>query len=136
MIDVPKLFGQLKLIAHQDKNKVYDLKVDFDTIDLLTKRFNSSKYYSPLSKMVFNELNRLNEIPIHKRSKKYKKIGSGVVYYNDVNDLLDRMELLGGSILAGNNSVKDEFSTIAHELNELGHITNNQLNDLLKEYVI
>ena len=42
MIDVPKLFGQLKLIAHQDKNKVYDLKVDFDTIDLL-KRFNSSK---------------------------------------------------------------------------------------------
>ena len=52
--------------------------------------------------MVFNELNRLNEIPIHKRSKKYKKIGSGVVYYNDVNDLLNRMELLGGSILAGN----------------------------------
>ena len=43
MIDVPKLFGQLKLIAHQDKNKVYDLKVDFDTIDQLTKRFNSSK---------------------------------------------------------------------------------------------
>ena len=83
--------------------------------------------------MVFNELNRLNEIPIHKTSKKYKKIGSGVVYYNDVNDLLDRMELLGRSILAGNNSVKDEFLTIAHKLNELGHITNDQLNDLLKE---
>ena len=31
---------------------------------------------------------------------------------------------------------KDEFSTIAHKLNELGHITNNQLIDLLKEYII
>ena len=29
MIDVPKLFGQLRLVAHQDDNKVYDKKVDF-----------------------------------------------------------------------------------------------------------
>ena len=45
MIDVPKLFGQLRLVAHQDNNKVCDKKVDFDTIDLLTKRFNSSQKY-------------------------------------------------------------------------------------------
>ena len=42
-IDVPKLYGQLKLIAHKDGKKVYDKKVDFDTLDLLTKRFNSKK---------------------------------------------------------------------------------------------
>ena len=72
MIDVPKLFGQLRLVAHQDDNKVYDKKVDFDTIDLLTKIFNSSKKYSPLSKMVFNELNRLSGIPIHRTSKNTK----------------------------------------------------------------
>ena len=136
IIDVPKLMGQLHLVAKKDSNKVLDKKVDFDTIDLLTKRFNSKKKYSNLSKMVFNELNTLSEIPIHRSSKKYSKIGSGIIYYNDVNDLIDRMELLGGSIMAGNDGVKSEFSEIVHKLFQLGKIDNGKLNDLLKVYVI
>ena len=63
-IDLPKLYGQLKLIAHKDGKKVYDKQVDFDTFDLLTKRFNR-KNCSPLSKMVFDDLNRISDIPIH-----------------------------------------------------------------------
>ena len=70
VIDIPKLIGQLHLIATKDGQKVIDKKVDFDTIDLLTKRLNSKKKYSPLSKRVFDELNILSEIPIHKSSKK------------------------------------------------------------------
>ena len=136
MIDVPKLMGQLHLVAKKDGEKVLDKKVDFDTLDLLTKRFNSKKKYSDLSKMVFNQLNKLSEIPIHRTSKKFSKLGSGVVYYNDVNDLIDRMELLGGSILAGNDGAKSEMSEIVHKLYELGKINANQLNDLLKSYVI
>ena len=38
--------------------------------------------------------------------------------------------------LAGNDGVKQEFSQIAHTLNKLGIISNGQLNDLVKEYVI
>ena len=110
IIDIPKLMGQLRLLATRDGTKVLDKKVDFDTLDLLTKRFNSKKNYSDLSKMVFNELNRLGEIPIHRSSKKYSKIGSGILYYNDPSDLINRMELLGGSILAGNDGAKNEFS--------------------------
>ena len=136
IIDVPKLMGQLHLVAKKDGNKVLDKKVDFDTLDLLTKRFNSKKKYSDLSKMIFNELNKLSEIPIHRSSKKYSKIGSGIIYYNDVNDLIDRMELLGGSIMAGNDGVKSEFSEIVHKLFQLGKIDNGKLNDLLKVYVI
>ena len=136
MIDIPKLMGQLRLVATKDKRKVMDKKVDFDTIDLLTKRFNSKKKYSDIAKMVFDELNQLSEIPIHKSSKKFKKLGSGVVYFNDANDLIDRMELLGGSILAGNNGVKEEFSQIAHKLNQLGLINNKQLIDLSQQYII
>ena len=118
---MPNLYGQLKPIAHKDGKKVYDKQVDFDTLDLLTKRFNSKKKKdSPLSKMVFDELNRISDIPIHRTSNKYTKIGSGVVYYNNPVELLDRLELLGGSILAGNNDVKNEFSKIAHTLNKLG----------------
>ena len=72
-IDVPKLYGQLKLTAHKDGKKVYDKQVDFNTLDLLTKRFNSKKKYSPLSKMVFDDLNRISDIPIHRTRNKYKK---------------------------------------------------------------
>ena len=136
MIDIPKLMGQLHLVAKKDGEKVLDKKVDFDTLDLLTKRFNSKKKYSDLSKMVFNQLNKLGELPIHRTSKKFSKLGSGVVYFNDTNDLINRMELLGGSIMAGNDGAKSEFSEIAHKLYELGEIDNNQLNDLLKSYVI
>ena len=136
MIDIPKLMGQLRLVATKDKRKVMDKKVDFDTIDLLTKRFNSKRKYSDIAKMVFDELNQLSEIPINKSSKKFKKLGSGVVYFNDANDLIDRMELLGGSILAGNNGVKEEFSQIAHKLNQLGLINNKQLIDLLQQYIM
>ena len=136
IIDVPKLMGQLRLIATKNNEKVLDKKVDFDTIDLLTKRFNSKKNYSDLSKIVFNELNKLSEIPIHRSSQKYSKLGSGVVYYNDVNDLIDRMELLGGSIMAGNNGSKEEFSEIVHKLYQLGKIDNNKFKDLLEVYVI
>ena len=128
--------GQLHLVAKKDGNKVIDKKVDFDTLDLLTKRFNSKKKYSDLSKLVFNQLNKLSEIPIQRSSKKYSKIGSEVVYYNDTNDLIDRMELLGGSIMAGNNGAKSEFSEIVHKLYQLGKIDNAKLNDLLEVYVI
>ena len=137
-IDLPKLIGQLKLVAHKNGSKVYDKVVDFDTIDLLTKRFNSRKNYSDLSKKVFEKLNSLSEIPIHKTSKKYQKIGSGVKFFSDSNDLLTRMELLVGEMDAGNNStdVRDEFIEIVHVLHKLGLIDVGQLNSLLKKYVI
>ena len=56
--------------------------------------------------------------------KYYKtKSGSGIVYFNNPHQLLDRLELLGGSILAGNNGVIPEFSQIAHLLNQMKVIT-------------
>lgn len=138
VIDLPKLYGHLKVVAHKNGQKVYDKQADFDTLDLLTKRFNSKKKYSELARSVFNDLNRLSEIPIHRTSKKYSKLGSGVVYYNNPQDLLSRLELLGGSMSAGNDSsdVREEFTNIVHLLNKLNVINNKQMNDLLKEYLI
>ena len=138
VIDLPKLYGHLKVVAHKNGQKVYDKQADFDTLDLLTKRFNSKKNYSELARSVFNDLNRLSEIPIHRTSQKYSKLGSGVVYYNNPQDLLSRLELLAGSMSAGNDSsdVREEFSNIVHLLNKLNVINNKQINDLLKEYLI
>ena len=68
--------------------------------------------------------------------KYYKtKSGSGMIYFNNPHQLLDRLELLGGSILAGNNGVIPEFSQIAHLLNQMKVISNKQLNNLLQSYV-
>ena len=138
VIDLPKLYGHLNVAAHKNGQKVYDKQADFDTLDLLTKRFNSKKKYSELARSVFNDLNRLSEIPIHRTSKEYSKLGSGVVYYNNPQDLLSRLELLGGSMSAGNDSsdVREEFTNIVHLLNKLNVINNKQMNDLLKEYLI
>ena len=93
-------------MAHKNGQKVYDKQADFDTLDLLTKRYNSKKKYSDLSRMIFNDLNTLSEIPIHRTSNKFKRMGPGVIYFNNPGDLLDRLELLGGSINAGNVVLK------------------------------
>ena len=63
------------------------------------------------------------------------KTGSGIFYFNNPPQLLDRLELLGGSILAGNNGAIQEFSQIAHLLNQMKNITKKQLNNLLKNYI-
>lgn len=68
IIDLPKLYGQLKVIAHKNGQKVYDRQADFDTLNLLTKRYRSNRGYSQLARSVFNDLNRLSEIPIHTTS--------------------------------------------------------------------
>ena len=73
------------------------------------------------------QLNKLNEFKM--------KSGYGMIYFQNPNQLLKRLELLGGSILAGNNGVINEFSKIAHLLNQMKVITKKQLNELLKTYI-
>ena len=69
--------------------------------------------------------------------RNYKKItGTGIICFNNPQQLVDRLELLAGSIFAGNNGVKQEFSQIAHLLHQLKVITKKILNDLLKKYIL
>ena len=84
-----------------------------------------------------NNIKNFNTLSIYSSNlsnlKYYKtKSGSGIVYFNNPHQLLDRLELLGGSILAGNNGVINEFSKIAHLLKQMKVISKKQLNDLLK----
>ena len=64
------------------------------------------------------------------------KMGQGMIYFKNPQQLLHRLELLGGSIMAGNNGAINEFSQIAHLLNKMKVISNKQLNDLLKKYLV
>ena len=63
------------------------------------------------------------------------QVGQGIYFYNSPQELLKRLELLGGSLVAGNNGLLSEYIQIAHQLRNLGVITNNQLNKLLKNYI-
>ena len=56
--------------------------------------------------------------------RNYKQLtGTGIIHFNNPQQLVDRLELLAGSIFAGNNGVKQEFSQIAHLLHQLKVIT-------------
>ena len=85
---------------------------------------------------IFNTLStyskNLSELLIYKKNI---KTGTGITLFKNPHQLLDRLQLLGGSILAGNNGVLQEFSQIAHLLNQIKVITKKQLNELLKTYI-
>ena len=69
--------------------------------------------------------------------RNYKKItGTGIIDFNNPQQLVNRLELLAGSIFAGNNGVRQEFSQIAHLLHQLKVNTKKTLNDLLKNYIL
>ena len=87
------------------------------------------KEYNILS-IYLHQLNKLYTFK-HKELK-----GKGINNYKTPLQLLDRLELLGGSIIAGNNGVINEFSQIAHLLAQMKVITKKQLNELLKNYVV
>ena len=61
------------------------------------------------------------------------KSGSGL--FSSPQELLKRFELLNGSLAAGNNGVLPEFIQIAHRLRDLGILSNNQLNKLLRKVI-
>ena len=61
--------------------------------------------------------------------------GWGINFYFSPQELLKRFELLGGSLAAGNNGVLSEYIQIAHGLRDLGVVTNNQLNTMLRKYI-
>ena len=62
-----------------------------------------------------------------------KQTGSGL--FSNPQELLRRFELLNGSLAAGNNGVLPEFIQIAHRLRDLGILSNNQLNKLLRKVI-
>ena len=62
-----------------------------------------------------------------------KQTGFGL--FSNPQELLHRFELLNGSLVAGNNGVLPEYIQIAHRLRDLGILSNNQLNKLLRKVI-
>ena len=63
-----------------------------------------------------------------KARKKYK-VGTGISPYQ----LIDRLKLLGGSIMGGNNGVVPEFTQIANYLNSIKVLPTKELRDMMRK---
>ena len=136
-IDVPQLVEKHRLLAKEAGVALPDEKVDSDFIDLISKRYDTKKKYSNLSKVVFKTLTDLSGLENKKRSKKFKNIIKGgciLTFYNDHEDLLSLLELITGSIDAGNDNSKMKNRGMA-TLDELGAISKDQHKKLYIGYL-
>ena len=136
LIDYPKLMNNMLLDVYKDKKLVYQDKADRSLIDLLTKRYNPKTKYSIDAVRIFNDLNLLANMAKHKSSKKSNMIGSSLVNRSDPNKLAKRLEIIVGSLNAGNNSriLKNDLTLINDELYRIGAITKEMHDALFKKY--
>ena len=118
------------------KNVAY-YKKDTDA-GILRAYANKGDSAQPTSKKNIEDFNTMQIFVNNMRQlRNYKKItGTGIIHFNNPQQLVNRLELLAGSIIAGNNGVKQEFSQIAHLLHQLKVITKKALNDLFKKYIL
>ena len=137
LVDYPKLMNNMLLDVYKNDKLVYQDKADRSLIDLLTKRYNPKTKYSIDAVRIFNDLNLLANMAKHKSSKKSNMIGSSLVDRSDPNKLAKRLEIIVGSLNAGNNSriLKNDLALINNELYRIGAITKEMYDALVKKYI-
>ena len=76
-------------------------------------------------------------MPKHRSSGKSRMVGSSVTYYNNANELADRMKVLIGSIAVGNNSpvLKNDLSQINDELLRINAIDQGLHEKFYQKYL-
>ena len=138
LVDYPKLMNNMLLDVYKDNKLVYQDKADRSLIDLLTKRYNPKTKYSIDAVRIFNDLNLLTNMAKHKSSKKSNMIGSSLVDGSDPNKLAKRLEIIVGSLNAGNNSriLKNDLTLINNELYRIRAITKEMHHALIKKFLI
>ena len=137
VVDLPRLFNEMKLNVFRGGKLLYSADADKSLINLITKRFNPKTKYSINAVKIFNDLNTLANLPKHRSSGKTRMVGSSVTYYNDPNQLADRMKVLIGSIAAGNNSPLNinDLSQINDEFLRIGAIDSSLHEKFFKKYL-
>ena len=137
VIDLPRLYNEMKLNVFRGGKLLYSADADGSLINLITKRFNPKTKYSINAVRIFNDLNTLANLPKHRSSGKTRMVGSSVTYYNDPNQLADRMKVLIGSMAAGNNSPLNinDLSQINDEFLRIGAIDGSLHEKFFKKYL-
>ena len=129
----PEKLSQMKLVAFQNGKKVLNKPADYDLIDLLQKRFNSKRQYSPAALATFKKLVELSGLPINHRSLKFTQVVKGCA----PEDLANRLAVLTGSVDAGNKSksITNEIVDLITKLLNNNFITKEEYKAIYEDYV-
>lgn len=96
-IDIPSLINKMQLKVFKDGELVYQNRGDKSLVELLIKRFDPKKKYSQEAVQIFRDLNTLTEMPKRTGNAKTKLLKGGrcaLVFYNDPDELLQRLQVL------------------------------------------
>lgn len=143
-------------------NIVFDKRVDDDTIDLLTKRYDKRKHYSTLAKKVLDELSKLGKVPQSRTAIKFNDLGikkhdSSLSNYNQTNSglsipdyemenesedeskeaLITRLEEIKKGVDKGvkvDSDILNEMKEILNELQRRDIITSDDKDEILEGY--
>lgn len=135
-----------RLLVRDNQGKVVmDIKPDLTFWKLLQERFNPKFAYTQKAIEQFRKLIRGSGAPISKNSAKYKLVypeqGGCLgkpIYYNNPEVLVERLNVLIGSILAGNRNnpnLINEASAILDELLKLKLISEKTAKSIFKKYL-
>jgi hypothetical protein len=123
VINRDKLASGMLHVSRKDGTVVMDEQSDRSLYDLLTKKFSKSHKYSKNAIETFKKLAALAGISVYRgRSSKSRMLGGGI-FYNDPNDLVNRLNLLVASKHAGNTGVDNEISDIIDELLKKAYVS-------------
>ena len=119
---------EIKIIYEMVANETREMGNQVGALKRTKNKSEEQKMELELYKMQHETQKKYKEIlKFYLRSLQYK-VGEGL--YFSPQELLHRLELLSGSLVAGNNGVLPEYIPIAHRLRDLGVVTNNQLNTM------
>ena len=148
-IDMNKFF-KMKLVARKNNRIVIKGDLSHDLFLLLTKRYNPKHQYSQTACDEFKKIVELADLPsalakcgkgmILKNIVKGKAapppttIETKFVYYDTLEELLERLHVIIGSIEAGNNNseLKEEGRQLLERLKSKKAISNVQFESLLQ----
>ena len=135
--DVPEIYSLIIKVNEDLENVGKDIVNTSSIVNIEGYYLAKAKSKNPQKKTIDN-IKNYNALSIYLTNLNllfmYKnKSGTGMFYFNNPQELLKRFELLNGSLVAGNNGVLPEYIQIAHRLRDLGVVTNNQLNTLLRK---
>ena len=136
MINVPRLMNEMVVEAAKGEKIIYEQQADKSLVDLLTKRYRSDlNTYSSKAKQIFQDLNKLANMPKHRSSGKSKLLNErlaprpvtplrgGQIYFTSPEDLMKRLTLLTGTRVAGNTNLE-----LRNEISEiLDHLLKNEI---------
>jgi hypothetical protein len=141
-VSLPDL-AAMKLKAHKGGKLVMNKRVDPDFVDLVTKRYNPKRQYSPLAVDLFRQLVRHSDLPMDREHTGKMKLlypgarGKGVPEPVSVPEAVARLTVLTGERDAGNNSavLKNELAGLIDFLVRQKKLSKKDAMALYSDYV-